>query len=174
MKRIFLFFALLLACTPALQAQNIRKRYTSLTTENGSLYFIFPRKLAATGDTDGEKNLPLDLTYLTSNDSIFFTVSLRIPGNRSVDSVRIEAVSGEQASATPERIYIDARRSGYEHRLRFGIPFRQARRLYDEASPYVLRFVMADGTYSYAFPAKVWKKERAVISRIFEVFEINR
>lgn len=174
MKQLFLFLALLTALIPELRAQDVRKRYTSLITENGSLYFVYPRKLAATGNPGGKKSLPLDLTYLTSADSVFFTVSLCIPGSRSVDSVRVESAAGIQISAVPERIYVDARRSGYEHRLRFGIPFRQAHRIYEEASPYVLHFATAGGVYSYAFTTKVWSRERTVIGRIFEIFEINR
>ena len=174
MKRIFLLLALLPLFAPALRAQDVRKHYTSLATEKGTLYFVYPRKLAATGASGGKASLPFDLTYLTSADSLSFTVSLRVAGSGAVDSVHVVAPDGAQLSVVPERIYVDARRSGYEHRLRFGIPFEAARRLYEGASPYVLRFFTADGVCAYAFKAGAWNKERAVMRRIFGIFEMNR
>ncbi|MBQ8656867.1 MAG: hypothetical protein IJ527_07465 [Prevotella sp.] len=170
MVRLFFLFAFSFIFSSQVLAGG-PKRFSSVMTENGVLYFIEPMKMHTYDGCASKKDMLFDITYLTNDDdSVSFTTTVITENITKLDSVCIHM--GEKTIKTnTEFIYCDPDGSRYVNRIRFYIKWTEWKELYEYPQPYIVDF--GNNLY-FAFKPKKWEKERKEIMQIINIIELNK
>jgi len=168
--RPFLFFLFFTLYLGALQAQNASKYYTSQKQDEGTLYFITPRKSFL--NKKAKQKLDYELTHLTSKDSITLNFTFLDRAPRSIDSIRIKSVSKDISSAT-EKFYVEAKRKKWLHRYSTEFNLKDFKHVL-ESSKHPEIEVFYDGKSAVLqMKRRKWRKEQAIILKVLDVVEQN-
>jgi len=155
-------------------AQKINRQYSFYPQETGSLYFIHPQTGFSSKDPGTVKGLIYDITYLSERDSATFAFTYYTQSVLKVDSVFILDAMGQEVYKTPANVlYVQPKSSYWQQRVNYPVPYEILTTLYEASSPYQL-VLSGDRQIRYTLKPGVWKKQSAVVTKIFEVVKYNK
>ena len=172
MKRLVLF-TLLLATVFSASAQNLRKKYTSTTGEQGSVYFIYPQDGFTCGELGSNKELVYDITYVTFKDSVTYNFTYRNKQANPVDSVQLRLPSGRTETIVHERLFVEPVKSHWAHRISLYIPKPCFRELYASEQPYEVLLYTPAGVFNYTIRQNKWNEQRNIVNGVLQVIDYN-
>lgn len=169
--RPFLFFLFLIVAAGTTNAQKLSKYYTSSMQENGVLYFIEPKQEFRNSKENSK--FTYDLTYLTSNDTIFLNFSHLDNTIRVIDSISI-IQGNKRISSDAKKIFIETHKKYWKHRYSSKFLFNDINLLFQqEKSPTVVVYYENNATQLEIRKSK-WKKQSAIISKILMLIKANK
>lgn len=152
-------------------AQKIARQYTASLQANGTLYFIEPRLTFKSSQEPAE--LAYDLTYLDSKDSVTLNFTYISPMLKNIDSLRLTAGSLSLSSPS-KKIFIEDDKNDWKHRYSSRFLYADLARLMQQQE--TLALVLEDNNTSTVLTAaaRKWKKQAAVLGKIFHLIEANQ
>lgn len=151
--------------------QKISKYYTSNSQENGTLYFIEPQEEFQ--NKQAKQELIYDLTYLTANDSVSLKFTFTDKESRTVDSIRLQS-DQKTITGSTKKLFVDLKRNTWQHRYAVDLAFDDLAEFYRKAEkPKVIIYYSGKSTF-LSIKDRKWKKESAVLSKVFKLIEQNK
>lgn len=171
MKRILLFILSGICCL-AISAQDIKKKYSSMTGTDGSVYFIHPFKGFKSSTI--KSDMEYDITYPTFRDSVTYNFTFYNQQASPVDSVAL--ITTDKSLTLPaSMIFIDVhKKDSWKHRVTVQIPYSFITELYRQATPYTLKIYSKENEYLFEVKDKDWKNQSAIVSKIFQLIDLNK
>ena len=169
-KLLFLYLGIFLLSP--VSAQDISKKYSSMTGAEGNVYFIHPNKGFKSPEIKDQ--LEYDITYVTSGDSVTFNFTFYNDQASPVDSIGI--ISENQPAFFPAgMIYLDAhKKDNWKHRVTSRIPYDYIVTLYNQSYPYQIEVFSKGNKFTFEMKEKEWEKQSKVIKKIFDVIDLNK
>jgi|AVFP01.1.fsa_nt_gi hypothetical protein len=161
-------FSLLLLNTNN-QAQSLKRHLVTKIQDEGTLYFINPLI-----DFKGEKSkLEYDITYLANNDSATFNFTYFTKELYQIDSILfINATSTSRAKVN--KLFVDHVKNKWEHRYSARIPLNELQVFLTDENPGDLVLLSTDSVKkNYSLNNGKWKKQKELLSKIFDLIEAN-
>ena len=115
MKKFKIFLFIFLSISVFTTAENINKRYIMSQSESGTLFFILPQKVPSVASK--LKSISIDITYLTSRDSVTINATLITKQKISLDSLGF--YSFLNTINKPQLIYVQKKSNNWIYR--FGV-----------------------------------------------------
>lgn len=169
-KIFFIILLCLLTLTRSL-AENIDEKYVMKPTKNGQLYFILPFEVPTS--TPKCKPLSVDITYLSSNDSVVMNVSVLSANELKTDSIVI--IGGIRILLSNfETFYIEKEGKLWHHRYSLHFLYCELSNLYASREPFLFRVYSGNQQIEYAFSMKKWEKERGWMKQILHIIDSNK
>ncbi len=170
MKKIGLI-CLLFASLTATAKEDLSDFYIIQPRADGKLFFILPVEISEVAKK--EKNATFDITHITSAPTA--TVNLSIYARRALETDSIVFSSAKQriAVADFETFFIEQEKQTWKHRYSCTVPFAGLCDLYKESTPWKLTVYYAGGQLVYQQTQSVWERERARMTEIFYLIQLN-
>lgn len=169
---VFFFF------TQILFSQNLDDFYVSSPHQDGTLYFVYPQKMAVSDSSqqDCVSALLYDCTYLNSKDSVVLLCSVFTKEIFKPDSVFIKATGCEIGEKVEVLYYEPYKRKNWVCRIRCKICYRDWSYLYNLPQPYSLELKSIDDSkkISYIDSYKKWKKQREYFTKLIHLIDLNK
>ncbi len=172
MKYKFLLLLLFLSFL-SVSARKTDKSYIMTYHENGSLFFIRPEPISKTKNPLIAEDLVFDLTYLTCNDSLSYTLTYVTTQQFFPDSLCFQFTE-EQYCSPVEIIYVDKGSSEWIYRVKLIIPFSLLEKMYLSESSYQVNIHGKGNMLEYYYIPKKWIKERQKMNDIIDVIKMNK
>ncbi|MFA8449279.1 MAG: hypothetical protein ACEPOW_01125 [Bacteroidales bacterium] len=157
------------------KGQHLKKYYTSLLQEKGTLYFIDP--ILTFHGKQKDAYLNLDITYLSSKDSLTVNFTYKDDSIRKLKQISFSG-EGENGNkiflkSNCSMIYIDAEKKIWKHRYTSDFKFTDFVRLFDTSKYLEVTVYYDTGKSNLRIKKKDWKKYRVIIQKIFKVIALN-
>ena len=170
MKKIF--FTLLIACLHiSVFAEKTEDMYVMRHTMQGQLFFISENVFPS---LDRKFELPFDITYLNSTDSV--SVKMTVPSNTltHVDSVALVLTEDRYVCPVAYSIYKEKEKKLWVHRC--DCPFSYEEIKMSMTQPTSPKFVVytAAGTQTYVMPENQWQKLHPHLVEIFMLIDASK
>lgn len=151
--------------------------YVQRLGAKGWIYHTFNKKMPSIDKRQKPKSIDYDYTYVEQPDSVNMLCTIDLTD--SYRPYKVEICTPDTVMRfTPEIIYADPTKSGYECRLRIPMSFNDWKAMYDTTVPFIIRFKMANGdshiSYSFGFNGKKWESDRLKITRLQQAIEFSK
>lgn len=149
-------------------AQSAQNRYVSRMTQDGTLFFISPKKL---NRSEGVKKFEYDMTWLSWSDSATVNWTFR---SESMDLPRefaIQTCDTVFVCTSYSPLYQDIIRSGYETRITSKFSLSQIERMIQCPTSPEFVFKQDGVTKTASFSEGTWRKERKMLSDILTLYK---
>lgn len=171
MKCFFVIVCFFILCSFSVLSQNVKNKYTSHRTENGSVFFIYPQKGFESKNIS--EKLEYDITYLSSSDSVTYNFTFVNTVASPVDSVSFK-VNERTLTAAAEMLFVSPQKNKWKHRVSVRIPQGDIKELYNQAVPYNLLLHSAKGDIQFDISQKKWDEHKSIVNKIFEIIKYNQ
>lgn len=169
MKKQFFFLAFTLL-SMSLFAERLEDRFVSRSYTDGMLYFIEPFQLPSISK---KEPIFLDVTYLTSQDSITLNMSVYYNEILQIDSICFVYDDTLKISKLLT-FFIEKEKNKFVHRHSCRIPYFALLKMYqNEKQPFTMELFTDKGVFLYSY-GKKWEKERSWMIQIFQLISKNR
>jgi len=153
-------------------AVTAQDRYTSRPTQDGTLFFLSPKKL---GNVKGADGFEFDMTYVTSNDSAYVNFSVKSKTAVRPTGLCLIYGNGEKYECDNYKLlFIDKHGSSYEIRVTSTFPFSVLREAFSSTESPVYAFNLAGTNVEASYKKSAWKKDRSRISEIFNLIDLMK
>lgn len=169
--RPLFFISLIFSIFSTSYAQKLSKFYTSSLEGDARLYFIEPEIKFKNQDKDAR--LIFDLTYSDSNDSIRLSFSLLSKNLLKIDSVLI-IQNNTIYFALAEKLFIQDAKKDWIHRYASMFRFTDLQTIFKNEDLVALKIISERETLLLSPKSGSWKKQSPIVTRIFELIDINR
>lgn len=155
----------------ALVSAGIADRYVSRMTQDGTLYFIEPKKL---GVRENLHTFEYDMTLLTWSDSAtvnftFVSKNMELPAGFAIKNADYDY---ECTSYSP--LYIDIVKKGYEVRITSKFPVAQIEKIIESPAPPVFTFTQGGAAESASYTQGAWNKDRLKLQNILSLYKYTK
>lgn len=170
-KSTFKSLLIIVALLSGIVNLSAQGRYTSRLAQNGTIYFLEPKKLT---DVTGIKKFEFDITYVTTSDSAFVNFTTLSDVAVKPADIRLVYGSDNEYECNDSRLlFIDRNKSKYEIRMMCRLPITVIRSAFTSGTAPVFRFSLDGRTVSATYKPSVWKKERSQITEMFNLIDIT-
>jgi len=171
MRRIILIITSLFIYSAFALADKLEDRYVMKIFDEGQLYFILPFEIQT--QTNKVKPLSVDITYLTTADSITMNMSVLTMKELNTDSVVLE---GENKVVIPDfqTFFIEKEGKYWFHRYSIQIPYCQFMQFYSATKPLHIEIHSATQCIQYGYTQTQWNKDRIWMLQIIKIMENNK
>ena len=170
MKKIIIALFLIGVCIPSF-AEKTEDMYIMRHTTKGQLFFItekiFPSK-------DRTFNLPFDITYMNSTDSV--SIKMTVTGNTltNVDSVALLTDNNRFICPVVKSIYKEKEKKHWTHRCDCKFSYEATKKCFVNVSSPKIIVYTAHGEHSYEMPEKKWQILRKHLVEIFMLIDASK
>ncbi|MDD4823064.1 MAG: hypothetical protein PHI48_10980 [Bacteroidales bacterium] len=168
MHKIILFIFLLFPSF--LFAQNINNKYKMRQTDEGTLFFILPYKIPSCAPK--QKELKVDVTYLSSRDSITINATLISKDEITLDSICF-LYSDHKTINKPQLLFIQRKSNNWIYRFGFKLPYIDIKRAYENESSFKLTIYSKQNQFCYQFGDSKWEKSKKWMNQILHLIDLN-
>lgn len=169
MKKIIIGL-LLISFSVCLLAKKTEDMYVMRHTNKGKLFFISENVFYSTSDNT---QLPFDITYLNSSDSVSLKMSIYESSLSNVDSVALTWTGGKSICIMPNSIYKDKEKRLWIHRSECMFLFNDVVCAFaGEVAPIFTIYVGGESK-TYTLPNKKWEKLQPHMNEIFMIIRSN-
>ncbi len=170
MKRIISLIFLVFVSVH-LFAQSVEDRYFSRMTQDGTLYFIVPKKL---GKCSGIKKFEYDMTYLSWSDSVTVNFTFRSKSVACPSELKIESCENLYLCSNYSLLFTDIVKDGYEIRVTSKFSVDEIERVLKCSESPVFMFKQ-DGVLRTAEYSKgAWDKDRKKLIDIYNLYKLSK
>ena len=170
MKKVFFLLSLLCLHIPSF-AEKTEDRYIMRHTMQGQLFFISENIFPS---TDRTFELPFDITYLNTSDSV--SVKMTVPSSTltHVDSVALVLTEYRYVCPVVYSIYKEKEKKHWIHRCDCAFSYEAIKM--SMTHPTAPQFVVytAAGAHAYAMPEKQWQKLLIHLQEIFMLIDASK
>ncbi len=165
----FLFFVFLFLGSNIF-SQKISKYYTSLSSEDGTLFFVTPKQKFA----NRKQTFVYDLTYKTGGDTVTLNFTFLDKKVMKLDSL-VLLTENQRLSSKTTKLFIDYKNSKKcSHRYSSKFLFSELQLFY-KSKKTPLIYVWSSGKANKLSIKKCkWRKKSKIASMIFELIDVNR
>lgn len=170
MKKIF--FAIFLLCLhiPSF-AKKTEDMYIMRHTSKGQLFFISENIFHSTNRTF---NLPFDITYLNSSDSVSIKMTVYNDQLTRVDSVALVTTDDRYVCPNVHSIYNEKEKKFWTHRCDCAFSYKATKKCFIQStSPQIIIYTKT-GTHTYAMPQQQWQKLSFHLREIFMLIDASK
>ncbi|MDU1905797.1 MAG: hypothetical protein E6772_13550 [Dysgonomonas sp.] len=168
--KLLLFILSLFAAVPVF-GQNVKNKYTSHSTSEGSVYFIKPLK--GFENKQISSKLEYDITYLSSNDSLTYNFTFVAQTASPVDSVSF-LVNNNKETVPAKMLFISPEKNKWKHRVSLKVPNTNFTELYQNSIPYQLVIYSPKGKQTFSISNKDWQQQTSIVNKVFEIIQYNQ
>lgn len=145
--------------------------YVMQPREHDKLFFILPIEMSEVSKK--ERNAEFDITHITSAPTSTVNISIYAKQNLNADSIVFSSRERKIALADFKTFFVEKEKQIWKHRYSCAIPFADLCGLYKEANPWKLTVYYAGGQLVYQQTPSVWKRERARMTEILYLIQLN-
>ena len=171
MKRALLLSLILWISTIAF-AVKLEDRYVMKSFDGGHIYFILPYNIAA--ETAKTKDLSVDVTYLTTSDSVTINLSVWSEYELNTDSIAFIEDETQIYRSDFRTFFIERDGKHWHHRYSMYAPLERFNRLYKNPNPFTLCIYAPENTLRYTNSVKMWKSEQEWMNQILHIILRNK
>ena len=171
MRRIILSLSFLCFLLFSTYAASLEDRYIMKNLENGQLYFILPFDIPSV--TSKTKALSLDITYLTTSDSVTTNISVWTAQELQTDSIVFQGDT-KIALNDFQTFFIERDGKLWLHRYSLRFPLKDLTFIYSGQCPFMIDIYAKGQEIHYSFPFKSWPKEQMWMNQILHIIDTNK
>ena len=170
MKKIF--FTLLMVCLHiSVFAEKTEDMYIMRLTTQGQLFFICENIFPS---SDRKSELPFDITYLNSTDSVSVKMTVPCHTLTHVDSVALVTAEERYLCPMVNSIYKEKNKKQWIHRCDCAFSYEAVRNaMVQPTSPKFVVYTAA-GEQSYLMPQGQWQKLQPHLVEIFMLIDASK
>jgi hypothetical protein len=170
MKKI-IFAILFLSLHVASFAIKTEDMYIMRHTTKGQLFFISENIFPS---TDRTFELPFDITYLNSTDSV--SIKMTVPSNTltHVDSVALVQSGSRYVCPMAHSIYKEKDKKHWVHRCDCAFSYTATKMCLIHPTPPQIVVYTTTGTHTYAMPQQQWQKLVPHLQEIFMLIDASK
>lgn len=170
MKKLFLSIFLLCLYIPSF-AKKTEDMYIMRHTTRGQLFFISENVFPSTNQTC---ELPFDITYLNSTDSVSIKMTVYNNTLTHVDSVALVLPNKRYVCHKIHSIYKEKEKKLWAHRCDCAFSYTIAKMcMIQSTSPQIVVYTTT-GTNTYTMPQQQWQRLQPHLVEIFMVIDASK
>lgn len=169
MKKFKIFLFIFLSISVFTTAENINKRYIMSQSESGTLFFILPQKVPSVASK--LKSISIDITYLTSRDSVTINATLITKQKISLDSLGF--YSFLNTINKPQLIYVQKKSNNWIYRFGVKLPYSFLRRAYEDKTPFKLVLYSLNSQFCFQYTESKWKRNKKWMNEVLSLIDLN-
>ena len=170
MKRLIFGLFLLSIFIPSF-AEKTEDMYVMRLTTQGQLFFISENIFPS---TDRTFNLPFDITYLNTTDSVSIKMTVSSHSLTQVDSVSLVLQDEEHMCPMVNSIYNEKEKKHWIHRCDCAFTYEAVKNSMTQSAPPQIVVYTAAGTHTYAMSQKQWQKLQPHLVEIFMLIDASK
>lgn len=160
-----------IACFLQVSAQSADKRYTSRMTQDGTLYFIEPKKITK---CDGLDKFEYDMTILSWADSVTINFTFKTKSLAYPENLEIRTCGNVIQDISYSLLFSDIVRGGYSIRVTSKISVAQLGEILSCNSSPVFFFKQDGVTKTAAYSEGAWKKDQKKLNDIYNLYKLRK
>lgn len=170
MNRIFALLAFIF-CVLLSSAQSADGRYVSRMTQDGTLYFIEPKKITK---LDGLSKFEYDMTLLSWSDSVTVNFTFKSKSVAYPEKLEIRTCGKIIQDIPYSLLFTDIVKGGYSIRVTSKITTAQLGDIVNcDASP-VFVFKQDGVIRTASYSAGAWKNDKKKLSDIYNLYKLRK
>ena len=171
MKKTILAISLLLFMSVSSFAKKTEDMYIMRHTTKGQLFFISENIFPS---TDRKFELPFDITYINSSDSV--SIKMTVPSNTltHVDSVALIQSGKRYVCPMVHSIYKEKDKNIWVHRCDCAFTYTATKMCLIHPTPPQIVVYTTIGTHTYAMPQQQWNKLVPHLQEIFMLIDESK
>lgn len=169
--RLLTLMTMMMVASVCLAGGDITKKILYILGDDGTLYFVLPKKMPKQKESKALKYLLYDVTCLNAEDSVSFTSTHLSSSVYQYKEATIKTSGMEPLKAPIEVIFIDPKGKKYENRLRIRLSREDFKKLYKSPTPYVIDY---GNGMTFGLKAKDWAKESHFMNEVFIMIDMSK
>lgn len=171
MKKFILILTGILIVVNLSVFAKLEDRYIMKPAEKGQLYFIVPFNIPSTAKKT--KPVDVDITYLTSNDSVIMNLSVWCSEQLLADSIVLH-----DDIVLPiykfQTFFIELDGKMWHHRYSLRYPYDALKSLYNSKTPICISVYAKTNVLHYTYSTNNWTEESGWMMRLLQMIDVNK
>jgi len=152
-------------------AQSAEGRYVSRMTQDGTLYFIMPKKL---GECSGIKKFEYDMTCLSWSDSVTVNFTFHSKSVARPTNLRIESCGDSFQCSSSSLLFTDIVKNGYEIRVTSKFLVSEIEKVLQCPNSPAFMFEQDGVVRTAEYSKGAWGKDRKKLVDILNLYKLSK